>query len=499
MLREDFIPVIVYDGISETIVKKGIPDKHLLGKLPFEVRGFLNTFDTVFISGSCEGGLKKVEEAGLIDEAVFIYLFSEDRNFVKKNLMQVRKNTKYALLPVFSHIETEDKADLLLDGIYRGFSGELVDSAAQIWNILFACDPIVYPENTPEFRKILYIRYLYSRGIEEERPYLNRLSKYAFSWYIAHTFLGVHEEGGEFDELELLRQMRVLQSEIADKTSLCPSCAHYNLIFKEVCPNCRSIRIEIKEFLHHYSCGYIGPIDEFIQGDKLVCPKCHEELKHIGVDYDKTMEQYYCSDCHSSFTEPDISITCANCSKEWKPEDVVTKYVYNYFITPYGKTVAAEGKLPLSLPEEVSKILGTVSYDVFRFFLNKYLGLVKRFPTHRFCLLGITLEINESVYSLQPVKLRKIIKSILEVIRDNLRETDVVSFVENKYILILLAESTDDGVLVVKNRIDKLITQIITKNNVEELIKFTTATVCVPSQEKPSEPEELINKLMQQL
>jgi len=499
MLREDFIPIIVYEGINETFIKKGIPDRYTLTKLPFEIRGFLNTFDTVILCEDVMAGLKKVEEIELKEEALIIYIFSENTEFIKSNLLKIRKDSKYALVPLFSHMEVENRLNQLLDGVYKGFSGEIIDTSAQIWNILYSCDPIIYPENTPEFHKIIYLRYLYSREIEEERPFLNKSSKYAFSWYIANTFLNVPEEGGEFDELEMLRQSKILQTEIADKTSLCPSCAHYNLIFKEVCPNCQSIRIEIKEFLHHYSCGYIGPIDEFISGDKLICPKCHEELKHIGVDYDKTLDQYYCLDCHTAFTEPDINTTCANCSKNWKPEEVVTKYVYNYFITPYGKTVAAEGKLPLSLPEEISQVLGTVSYDVFKFFLNKYINLVKRYPTHRFCLLGITLEVNESVYILQPVKLRKIIKSILEVIRDNLRETDVVSFIENKYILLLLAESTDEGVLVVKNRIDKLLTQIITKNNVEELIRFTTATLCIPSQEKPSEPEEIVNKLIQQL
>ena len=100
----------------------------------------------------------------------------------------------------------------------------------------------------------------------------------------------------------------VLDRRLADKVHRCPNCAWHTLNFVEVCPRCRGIDIEIENVIHHFACAYVGAWSEFRHGVDLVCPKCDEKLRHMGMDYEKPSDTYRCHACGYVFTESRVEI-----------------------------------------------------------------------------------------------------------------------------------------------------------------------------------------------
>jgi hypothetical protein len=65
----------------------------------------------------------------------------------------------------------------------------------------------------------------------------------------------------------------------------CPSCGSQNVSTRYCCPYCKSFNIQKGSLIEHVKCGYMDVEENFRKGEKLVCPKCHEELKKPDVDY----------------------------------------------------------------------------------------------------------------------------------------------------------------------------------------------------------------------
>jgi hypothetical protein len=68
----------------------------------------------------------------------------------------------------------------------------------------------------------------------------------------------------------------------------------------------------------------------FRQGDKYVCPKCHEELRKIDVDYRKAGIWCTCKDCSKSFDIPVSEHFCRNCHANSTFEEAQIKDFYSY-------------------------------------------------------------------------------------------------------------------------------------------------------------------------
>ena len=493
------LPVIIFDSIPAPVkFKEGKSLEKLNIQIPVELRGFLDFFDEVSFFPSADEAIAVMDKEGLFVDPHFFFIFSDKEKFIEAQVITLRKYHETVLSPIFVSINLYSDVVNMIDGVFKTFSESIVSKALEIWDILSKFDPSPYAVSLPESRKIAYIRFLTSRKIDDEKPVLSRDSMMGFFYPRAYYIFTPHEKGEEKEELESLKLHKILESDISNKTSLCPFCKYYNLIFREVCPSCGSVRIRLVEFIHHYSCGYIGPVDEFVKGDKLICPKCHEELKHIGVDYDKPLEKYLCDNCGARFLEPDIDVLCANCKKKFKPEEVESEFVYQYFLTPFGKLVAFEGRLPINVFEEISVSLGVVNYSAFSYILDKFIHISERYG-RPFCVLGIYFSVLEEAFSELPIKIRTFLKDLITVIKDNVRSADILSTSEEKYLFILLPETPKEGGMRVYERIRTQISKLLKKNKLEDFVKFRIAVECFPSTEKFSTAQELIKTLIDRL
>ncbi|GAB6076742.1 TackOD1 domain-containing metal-binding protein [Desulfurobacterium crinifex] len=498
MIEFEQIPVVIYEHTPELIHLKEETSEGPQG-LPFELRPFFSIFSESIISPSVKDAVFELKKKNLMVDPHFFYIFAERESFLNESVISIRRDPLTSLSPIFVNMTPFGETLEIVDGVFRGFSDSMINRSREIWEVLNKLNPNPYAVTLPENWRINYLRFLLSREKDEERPFLSRDSVYGFTWPVAYYILRTKEKGRELDDLELLENQGLVSSEEVNKTSLCPACSYYNLIFREVCPACGSIRIRLVEFIHHYSCGYIGPVEEFIKGEKLFCPKCHETLKHIGVDYDKPLEKYICADCKTRFLEPEVDVLCANCKKKWAPEEVISSFIKKFMITPLGKTVAVEGKLPINIFEELSVSLGVINFSAFMYILEKFMRINNRYPERQFCVVAILFRIKDEVLAEIPLKIRTFLKDLVRIIKDNSRESDIISTSEEKFIFILLPETPPEGGSSVKERLSQKVERLLKKNKLSDFVRFVVSLRCVPFHIKASTAQEVINSLIKEL
>jgi len=83
--------------------------------------------------------------------------------------------------------------------------------------------------------------------------------------------------------------------------------------------------------------------ENFHRGGKLVCQKCHDELRKLDVDYRRAGIWCTCKDCRKSFDIPVAALFCRDCHGNFTFEDVQIKDVYSYSIKEEAKEEAALG------------------------------------------------------------------------------------------------------------------------------------------------------------
>lgn len=122
----------------------------------------------------------------------------------------------------------------------------------------------------------------------------------------------------------------------------CPICKDLNISINLVCPNCKSSSLFKSDFLIHYECGYVAPIQEFIKDlDKYVCPKCNKILKTVGIDYGKPGISFKCNDCLNIFQFPLVILKCSN-NHKFKVDEAE---ILNYPVYKFGKQITYYAKL----------------------------------------------------------------------------------------------------------------------------------------------------------
>jgi hypothetical protein len=146
----------------------------------------------------------------------------------------------------------------------------------------------------------------------------------------------------------------ILEKKLYDKIIFCPKCGSADVSTRYCCPSCKSFNIQKSSLIEHIKCGYMDVEEKFYDGDKCVCPKCHEELKKIDVDYYKAGIWCTCENCEKSFDIPVTTHFCRNCRETSTFEEVVIKDVYSYTLK---ENVTAESSLNWFLVAALREIL----------------------------------------------------------------------------------------------------------------------------------------------
>jgi CheY-like chemotaxis protein len=127
-----------------------------------------------------------------------------------------------------------------------------------------------------------------------------------------------------------------LRQEFFDRFHLCYRCSSSRLHIREECSACRSSQLREESYIHHFKCGTQAVEADFRDGDRLVCPKCRQELTHFSVDYDKPGSALICGRCGHAESEPTIGVMCMDCSAHFDGDAAATKDVYSYHLSQEG-------------------------------------------------------------------------------------------------------------------------------------------------------------------
>jgi hypothetical protein len=91
-----------------------------------------------------------------------------------------------------------------------------------------------------------------------------------------------------------------------------------------------------ESYIHHFKCGHQSISADFQHGERLICPKCRQELSHFSVDYDKPGSALVCGRCGHAGSEPAVGFACMDCAAHFDSDTASAKDVYSYELTPAG-------------------------------------------------------------------------------------------------------------------------------------------------------------------
>jgi hypothetical protein len=135
----------------------------------------------------------------------------------------------------------------------------------------------------------------------------------------------------------------ILDRKLFDKIIYCPKCNSGSTSVHYCCPYCKSYDIQRSALIEHVKCGYMDIEENFKKGNKLVCPKCHEELRKLDVDYRKAGMWCACKDCGKSFDIPVTGHFCRDCHANFTFEEAIIKDIYAYELKEEVKEEASMG------------------------------------------------------------------------------------------------------------------------------------------------------------
>ena len=161
------------------------------------------------------------------------------------------------------------------------------------------------------------------------RPQLDFTSELGFTYPLVEQTLGV--KGKEVVSiLESLVDKDILRKDFFDRLLRCPQCQSINLRPTTHCSKCGSANVSRGRVLEHFVCKYVGLEDEFVSKGRYVCPKCNQELRTIGSDYQSLGLLRKCHDCGEVFSIPVIKWRCIKCSSLTAEDRVRETKVYSY-------------------------------------------------------------------------------------------------------------------------------------------------------------------------
>lgn len=190
-------------------------------------------------------------------------------------------------------------------------------------------------------RALNLLQFLQSRA-QSLQPVVDPDAAFAYRYPLAERLLAKSSQ--ELNELlEDMATHDVLNRKHIDRVFTCPDCNHYRTCVKELCPQCSSTHLNCQESIHHFRCGYVAPEAEFMVKGRPQCPKCHGDIQHIGVEYNRPGQFVVCGDCHYWASEPNLQAWCAVCNRYHDPADLKPVNVYAYRLHSNAMRIARHG------------------------------------------------------------------------------------------------------------------------------------------------------------
>ncbi len=321
---------------------------------------------------------------------------------------------------------------------------------------------------------------------------LNSQSGYAYP-FAAKIF--ANQDGSEILHLDVLTQRQCLMSEFFDRVLLCPFCKNYNLNIRETCLTCHSPHLKMVEMIHHFRCAYTGMEEEFKQGIDYVCPKCHHELKSIGVDYDKPGQNYYCEACHDLSIEASTGAQCRHCLQIFLIENALRQNIYAYQLTQQAYETVESGQFISSGTQDswMDEEVDVYNLRYLRSLLSQEIKQAGHFKRPLSLVLLTFENFNNVLREQGEAVAKKIFKAITELFKENLRDVDIPARFQENSLIAMMVECDKKLSLKILQKIHSAIEEKL--QALYGNILLTLKTVSFP--EDANNEETLLKKLLE--
>jgi|GEM_PF-3024383 len=300
--------------------------------------------------------------------------------------------------------------------------------------------------DSSENRLKILIHMAKSRDTAKTDPIASSRTRVGYYYPAISQLIGC-EPGEEYCILETLAEMDCVARELVDQVDLCPYCLHDNLRLRKLCPQCGSSLIVKKDVLHHFHCGWAGVEEEASRGTDFVCPECERQLRHLGVDYERTSQSFFCTSCRQIFAEPVEEFLSPHCGREIAKDGTMIHPVFAYSITSTGLEVARRGTF-----EGVPISRGIIDRDlnIYRceYIERRFLELVNRYLRYKagFSLALISVDGFEDYVSRRGhLVAGELMKVIASVLKGETRGVDLPGIRNPNTFMLLLPQTGHKG------------------------------------------------------
>ncbi|MCM2681337.1 hypothetical protein [Echinimonas agarilytica] len=261
----------------------------------------------------------------------------------------------------------------------------------------------------------------------------------------------------------LLVRNSVLQNEqLLDRLRLCQNCDSGLLNYVDTCPNCQSIDIRSESAIHCFTCGHIADQAQFIRQGALACPNCLTNLKHIGTDYDRPLENHRCNECDHFFIDGQVVAQCYSCGTSNPIERLKQRSIYALKLGESGRIKARTGKANYLIPSAVGVALPKEQFSWTLSWLNR---LAERYSEQNIhteirsehSLLILNFSNLTSLIQLESeLSLLNQLEAFSDRLRNLLRTTDICCQYNEHILMIMLPHTGQAGMEVIQDKVIKI-------------------------------------------
>ncbi len=276
------------------------------------------------------------------------------------------------IMPIFLRRSTathDSRLQVLTDGCVKSFQN-LAEVGVIVHDLQAKISQIRRPWPVDQDSQIIHglLAYTFTRDQIAIEPILDRDSSIGYFY----SLLGAIDVNKliQTSTLSLLTEaenLGFLNARQKETTYVCNTCSDGFLQYREVCPSCLSSDIFTEEIVHHFRCAHVAPLSDFklgVETDRLQCPKCNHDLKHIGVDFDKPSSMHECRNCTKTFQHYQVRARCTSCSHDQKVEHLVKLDVKSFYLTDKAIGSLQRG-VPVKASNGSSQVPDTMPWELF--------------------------------------------------------------------------------------------------------------------------------------
>jgi len=264
-----------------------------------------------------------------------------DHQTVARALVDLRTTPGYAMALIYLNHETDTWGDALADGLLPG-DPDRIDNAWRQWMVLQQRFRPACTTNLNQLEQTL-LRWLWLRPGAWIRPVSDPGSSSVYRYPLVEAFAN----DCNIHALHWLEQNHIRHDlepgDLIDRIRQCPSCRSSRLNYVDLCPECDGLDIIREPSLHCFVCGHIGSQHNFLRNSALVCPNCLTQLRHIGSDYDRPMENYSCRSCRAFFVDAAVQARCLDCGQSHPPETLRVQQIRPLTLSESGRLACRHG------------------------------------------------------------------------------------------------------------------------------------------------------------